>query len=91
MGQDDKTGKPVKSTEERLKESMYLLQQLQGLGIAQTEPGYKELSAKLSEWVKGGPTWSGNIDFHRFNRRAKVILPTRPGVVSTCQLVNHVF
>jgi hypothetical protein len=83
--------KPVKAQEERLKESMYLLQQLRELGIAQTEPGYKELSGKLNDWIKGGPSWSGTIDFHRFNRRARVILPTRPGVVSTCQLQNYVF
>jgi hypothetical protein len=77
--------------EERLKESMSILSKLQELGIPNTDPSYKQLSAKFSEWVKGGETWQGNIDFHRFNRRAKVLLPTRPGAVAKCDFLVYNF
>jgi hypothetical protein len=87
----EKSVKITKTTEERLKESMTILQQIKKLGIPATEPGYKELSAKFSEWVKGGPAWSGSVDFHRFNRRAKLTLPTRPGVVAKCDFLHFVF
>ena len=87
----EKAEKAVKSTEERLKESMRILEQIKKLGIPATEPGYREMSAKFSEWVKGGPAWSGNVDFHRFNRRAKLTLPSKPGVVAKCDFLHFVF
>jgi hypothetical protein len=70
---------------------MHILSQLKSLGIPATEPGYREISGKFSEWVKGGPSWSGSVDFPRFNRRAKVTLPTRPGAVAKCDFLHFVF
>lgn len=81
----------VKPTTERVKESMAILQKLQELGIPPTDPAYKELSSKFSEWIKGGEAWVGNVDFHRWNRRAKVLLPTRPGTIAKCDFLHHVF
>jgi hypothetical protein len=83
--------KPVKSTEERVRESMSILKKLQELGIPSTDPSYKELSTRFNEWIKGGETWVGNVDFYRWNRRAKVLLPTRPGAVAKCDFLHHVF
>jgi hypothetical protein len=81
----------TKPTAERLQESMNILKQIQELGIATTDPGYRALSAKFSEWVKGGDAWQGNVDFHRHNRRAKVLLPTKPGTIAKCDFLHHVF
>lgn len=80
--------KPIK---ERLNESMDLLRKIQELGIAATDPGYRELSKIMNEWIKGGEAWKGEVDFHRWNRRAQVVLPTKPGTNAKCVLKHHVF
>lgn len=87
----DKADKAVKPTDERLRESMTILSRIQELGIANTDPSYKELSAKFNEWIKGGDAWQGTIDFHRWNRRAHVLLPTKIGTIAKCDLLHHVF
>jgi hypothetical protein len=61
------------------------------LGINQNDIGYKELSAKFSDWVKGGEEWQGTIDFYRYNRRARVVLPTKPGQYAKCDLLIYKF
>lgn len=83
--------KALKTTEERLKESMNLLQKIKDLGVGPYDPGYKAMSAKLSEWVKGGDAWSGHVDFHDWNRRAHMVLPTKPGTFATCDFKHYVF
>jgi hypothetical protein len=80
-----------KPTAERLKESMTILKQLQDLGIHPTDPGYKELSGKFNDWIRGGEAWQGNVDFHRWNRRARVLLPTKTGRVAKCDFLQYVF
>lgn len=86
--QDTKPTKPVK---ERVQESMNILQQLQELGIPDSDPGYKALSAKFNEWIRGGEAWVGNVDFHRWDRRAKVLLPTKPGAPAKCDFLMYKF
>jgi hypothetical protein len=81
----------VKPMAERLKESITLLNKIQELGIGKTDPGYKELSAKFSEWVKGGEVWQGTVDFVRWNRRAHVLLPVKPGAIAKVDLLHYVF
>ena len=80
--------KPIK---ERLNESMDILRKIQELGIVVTDPGYVALSKHMNEWIKGGETWKGNVDFHRWNRRAEVMLPTKPGTNAKCVLKHHVY
>lgn len=87
---EDET-KPVKPTSERLKESMEILKQIQELGISDTDPGYKALSAKFNDWIRGGEPFQGHVDFQRWNRRAKVLLPTKPGAIARCDLLHYVF
>jgi hypothetical protein len=87
----DKEQPAIKSIQERLKESIELLKKLRDLGVPDTDPSYKELSAKLSEWVKGGDAWQGHVDFQRFERRAYLVLPTKPGRIATCNLRHHIF
>lgn len=76
---------------ERVKESMEILRKIQELGIADTDPGYKALSARFNDWIRGGETFQGNIDFVRWNRRARVLLPTKVGATAKCDLLHYVF
>ncbi len=80
-----------KPIQERVKESMEILRKIQELGIAATDPGYKELSSRMNEWIKGTEAWKGHVDFHRWNRRAQVLLPTKPGTVAKCVLQHYVY
>ncbi len=83
--------KPVKPVQERISESMTILNKLQELGIPLTDPGYKELSGHFNTWIKGGEAWVGHVDFHRWNRRAKVLLPIKVGTVAKCDFLHYVF
>lgn len=83
--------KPTKPVKERVQESMNILKQLQQLGISDSDPSYKELSAKFNEWIRGGEAWSGNVDFYRWDRRAKVLLPTKPGAIAKCDFLIYKF
>lgn len=83
--------KPLKPVRERVQESMNILQQLLELGIPDSDPGYKALSAKFNEWIRGGEAWRGNVDFHRWDRRAKVLLPTKPGTQAKCDFLVYKF
>lgn len=80
--------KPLK---ERLQESMEILSKVKQLGIPDTDPGYKALSAKFSEWVKTGESWTGKVDFELWNRRAHVILPRKAGTPAKCNLLQYKF
>jgi hypothetical protein len=82
---------PTKPLSERINESMVILKQLQDLGIHTTDPSYKELSGRFNDWIKSGDAWVGNVDFYRWNRRAKVLLPTKPGTIAKCDFLHHVF
>ena len=87
----DASMKAVKPTVERISESMTILNKLQELGISNTDPGYKELSGHFNIWIKGGDTWIGYVDFYRWNRRAKVLLPIKTGAIAKCDFLHHVF
>jgi hypothetical protein len=81
----------VKPIKERVSESMHILNQLKELGIPDTDPGYKALSEKFNQWIRGGDVWEGNVDFHRWNRRAKVLLPIKQGRHAKCDFLIHKF
>ncbi len=76
----------MKSLEDRLKEGVTLLLKLREVGIVDTEPGFQELKAKISEWTKSDHAWAGKIEFARYGRYAEVILPSKPGVVASMTL-----
>ena len=76
----------LKSLEDRLKEGVTLLLKLREVGITDTEPGFQELKAKISEWTKSDHAWNGQIEFARYGRYADVILPSKPGVVASMTL-----
>jgi hypothetical protein len=76
----------VKSQAERIKEGLYLLEQVRGTGILQTNPGYIELKEKMAEWMRMGPAWSGVIFFPDCDRKAKIVLPAIAGRPPTVHL-----
>jgi hypothetical protein len=48
------------------------------LHVPKTDPGAKELSTRLSEYVKYGKPWSGYIAILSLKRHVHVILPANP-------------
>ena len=83
--------KAVKPQTERLKEAMEILNKLKVLGVKDNDHDYKELSAKFSEWVKMGPSWQGTVNFYNYNRKAVVLLPTKPKATAKCDFLVHIF
>ena len=82
----------LKTTKEKLEESMNLLTKLKETGVVTTDPGYKELSEKMSAWVKAeNEPYNGTINFYRYNRRAVVNLPTKKRYVAKIDFLHHVF
>lgn len=61
----------------RLEESMRVMREMYDLGFPTDYPPLKELSRRLSDYVKTGEPWSGKIKFETYKRVAQVILPRR--------------
>ncbi len=80
-----------KPIEERLKESVSLLKQIQGMGIQPTHKGYAELKGHLDAWIKEGIAFQGKVDFPDHSYKAILLLPMRANNVSSCKLKHHVF
>lgn len=76
----------VKPQKERLKESIHLLKQLKDHGINEEEPGYLEIKAKMTEWIRDGDSYSGAITLVFFDRICSLVLPTADGRVATLHL-----
>jgi hypothetical protein len=70
---------PEKPKAERLAETMDLLRKLQEVGVAQTDPGFNEIKAHLSAWVKDGQAAAHKVLLPRQLKRAEMILPARAG------------
>ncbi len=62
----------------RVEECIHIMRQVQELGIPTEYPPLKELSARLSDYIKTGDPWAGKIKFEAYNRVAEVVLPRRP-------------
>jgi len=88
---NNQPSKPTKPIKERIEESMNILHQLRDLGIPDSDPSYKALSAKFNDWIRGGEAWVGHVDFYRWDRRAKVLLPTKPGTHAKCDFLMYTF
>jgi len=69
-----KTEKPVA---DRVKETIELMRNIEGLGIPLDCSEVSELRTHLNEYIKDGTCWEGTIDFLRFGRMAEVSLPRR--------------
>jgi hypothetical protein len=53
------------------------MKQMRDLGIPTEYPPLKELSKRLSDYVKTGEPWAGKIKFEAYGRVANVILPRK--------------
>lgn len=61
----------------RVEECIRVMKQIRDLGIPNEYPPLKELSRKMSDYIKTGDPWSGKIKFEAYGRVADVILPRR--------------
>jgi len=61
----------------RLEQSLRVMREIYDLGFPTDYPPVKELSRRLSDYVKTGEPWSGKIKFQTYGRVAEVILPRR--------------
>lgn len=66
---------PDKSKEDRLKETLRLLKELERVGFSEIDIGYRQTKAILSQWVKDGEAVEAEVEFARYNRVAKISLP----------------
>ena len=68
---------PDKTKEERVRETVTILKKLQEVGIADSDPGYKQVKELMTAWVATGEAASHTIDFYRAGRRGELVLPRR--------------
>jgi hypothetical protein len=68
---------PEKPKEDRLRETLTILQKLNEVGVPATDPGYLEVKARMSQWVKDGAATVAKIEFPRITRRGELVLPWR--------------
>jgi hypothetical protein len=61
----------------RIEECIMIMKQMRDLGIPTEYPPLKELSKRLSDYVKTGEPWAGKIKFEAYGRVANVILPRK--------------
>ncbi len=61
----------------RIDECLKVMQQVRDLGFPSDYPPYKELSKRVSDYIKTGEPWSGKIKFEAYGRYAEVILPRK--------------
>jgi len=66
-----------KPKEDRVKETVTILQKFKALDIPLDCDEVKELRQHLNAYVNEGTVWSGTISFRRFGRMADVNLPRR--------------
>lgn len=61
----------------KIEQSIRIMKEFRDLGIPTDYPPYKELSKRLSEYVKTDEPWSGTIKFSAYDRIAEILLPRK--------------
>ena len=61
----------------RVEECLRVMREVKDLGFPTDYPPMKELSRRLSDYIKTGEPWSGKIKFELYGRVADVILPRK--------------
>lgn len=61
----------------RIDECLRVMREIKDLGFPSDYPPMKELSKRLSDYIKTGEPWSGKIKFELYGRVADVILPRK--------------
>ena len=64
----------------RVEQCISVMKQIRDLGIPTEYPPLKELSRRMSDYIKTGEPWSGKIKFEAYGRVAEVILPRRQNI-----------
>lgn len=64
----------------RIEQCLSVMKQIRDLGIPTEYPPLKELSRRMSDYIKTGEPWSGKIKFEAYGRVAEVILPRRQNI-----------
>jgi hypothetical protein len=73
----------LKSTTERVKESITLIKKLKELGLDEREPGYNTIRDHMNEWIKNGTAFKDLVEFTWLDRDAEVTLPTEASKAAT--------
>ena len=79
---------PDKPKEDRLKEGISLLKQMNDMILDLEHPGMIELKEVISKWVKDGKAYDGKIDFYDHDRFAEVSLPRTANKAATVAFKN---
>lgn len=64
----------------RINESMHIMKQLHDLGFHKGYAPLKELSKRLSDHIKTGEPWEGEIKFEQYGRIAYLSIPKDPAI-----------
>ncbi len=64
----------------RIEEIMKIMSDVRALGFPLGYPPMKELSLRMSDYIKTGDPWSGKIKFELYSRVADIILPRNPKI-----------
>ena len=59
----------------RINESIDIMNQIYGLGFDREYAPVKELSKRLSDHIKTGEPWEGEISFKQYGRIAELSIP----------------
>ena len=79
---------PDKPKEDRLKEGISLLKQMNNMIQDLDHPGMIELKKVITTWVSDGKAYDGKIDFYDHDRYAEVSLPRTANKAATVAFKN---
>jgi hypothetical protein len=79
---------PEKLKEDRLKEGISLLKQMNDMIQDLDHPGMVELKKVITTWVNDGKAYDGKIDFYDHDRYAEVSLPRTANRAATVAFKN---
>ena len=79
---------PDKPKEDRLKEGISLLKQMNDMIQDLEHPGMVELKKVITVWVADGKAYDGKIDFYDHDRFAEVSLPRTANRAATVAFKN---
>jgi hypothetical protein len=77
-----------KPKEDRLKEGISLLKQMNDMIKDLDHPGMVELKQVITAWVNDGKAYDGKIDFYDHDRFAEVSLPRTANKAATVAFKN---
>ena len=81
--------KAEKPKEDRLKEGISLLKQMNNMIQDLDHPGMVELKKVITTWVNDGKVYDGKIDFYDHDRYAEVSLPRTANRAATVAFKNN--